>query len=288
MLKRIISAAVGLSILGVLLVFRDTVAFDIVIAAVSSMAVFEFYRAVKVTKNKAVSAAGIIFCALFVMTPYALKNTDDPEGYSHIFYTAIILAFALIVFTSMLLSKYEMSFENAAAAFCGALIPAMGFSCYILIRNLMYVKNPEASLYMLILSVGGAWLADTGAYFTGTFFGKHKLCPDISPKKSVEGYIGGIVFNVIGFPLLGLAFSKITPELEPHYLLLSVLGLICAVLGAAGDLFASYVKRIAGVKDFGKIMPGHGGILDRFDSVLTVVPAVYMFLLISYKISPVF
>lgn len=288
MLKRIISAAVGIGILAVVLVFRDTAVLDASMAFLAAVAVFELYRAVKLNGNKIIEASGIIFTALFVLTPAISGFSDDAAGCSKIIYSALVLVYVMVLFNTMLFSRYSISFEQIASAFTGAVLMSLGFSCYIYIRNFINADKPEATLYMLILCVCGAWLADTGAYFVGTFFGKHKLCPSISPKKSVEGLIGGIVFNTVGFPLLGLLFSNITKSLEPNYILLAILGLFCALAGTVGDLFASYVKRSVNIKDFGKIMPGHGGILDRFDSFLTVVPMIYMLLQIFYKISPVF
>lgn len=125
-----------------------------------------------------------------------------------------------------------------------------------------------------MLTLCGAWLADSGAYFVGTFLGRHKLCPNISPKKTVEGVIGGVITNGLIFVLLGLGYTKLiaTGDVSANYILLFVLGMICALLGLLGDLSASLLKRQTGIKDYGNIMPGHGGVMDRFDSVLFVAP----------------
>jgi phosphatidate cytidylyltransferase len=137
-------------------------------------------------------------------------------------------------------------------------------------------SNKEHGLFLLLLSLCGAWLADTGAYFVGTLMGKHKLCPNISPKKTVEGLIGGTITNGILFIGIGLLYSFIKSkngvDIEINYIFIAILGMLCSLLGLLGDLSASLVKRQCNIKDYGNIMPGHGGALDRFDSVLFVVP----------------
>ena len=127
-----------------------------------------------------------------------------------------------------------------------------------------------------------AWGGDTAAYFAGRAFGKHKLAPIVSPHKTVEGAIGGIFGSVLAGVVLTLVYSflsashnVITIQVQPrHYAILVVMGAIASVLGILGDLFASSVKRQVGIKDYGTIFPGHGGILDRFDSVMFIAPFV--------------
>ena len=120
------------------------------------------------------------------------------------------------------------------------------------------------------------------AYFAGRAFGKHKLAPIVSPHKTVEGAIGGVFGSVLAgvvltlvYSLLSSQYNVITLQVQPrHYLILVVMGAIASVLGILGDLFASSVKRQVGIKDYGTIFPGHGGILDRFDSVMFIAPFV--------------
>ena len=119
-------------------------------------------------------------------------------------------------------------------------------------------------------------VCDTGAYFTGVLFGKHKLCEHVSPKKTVEGAIGGIVWSMIASAVLMLAF-KIQTNI---FVMLGVTALMC-IVGMLGDLFASIIKRSVGVKDYSNLIPGHGGILDRFDSMLFISPAVLSLMLLG-------
>lgn len=127
----------------------------------------------------------------------------------------------------------------------------------------------------VLVAVVGPWISDTGAYFGGRFFGRHLLFPSLSPKKTVEGGVGGLILAVI---IVGLPATYFLQLSVPQGLLL---GAIVSVFSQAGDLFESMLKRILDVKDLGHLLPGHGGILDRIDSLLFTAPAVYYFLFFS-------
>jgi phosphatidate cytidylyltransferase len=124
-----------------------------------------------------------------------------------------------------------------------------------------------------------AFFSDTGAYFVGVLFGKHKMAPVISPKKSWEGFFGGIVVAIAGMMLYGVAAEQFGGK-EVNYLLALLYGLLGALGGVFGDLSMSVIKRQVGIKDYGNLIPGHGGILDRFDSVLITAPLTEALLLI--------
>ena len=120
-------------------------------------------------------------------------------------------------------------------------------------------------------------MTDTFAYFSGYFFGKHKLCPEISPKKTVEGSIGGSLWSVGIVLVYGLLVDK-QFGVEINYIKLGVLGVLIAIVSQIGDLTASVIKRKYGVKDYGTIFPGHGGVLDRLDSIIATAPLVYVYI----------
>ena len=115
-----------------------------------------------------------------------------------------------------------------------------------------------------------AWACDVFAYLVGSLIGKHKLIPEISPKKTVEGAIGGVVFTVLFCLAYGFALDKIVDNMSVNYVFLAICGVILPIVSQLGDLTASLIKREYGVKDYGKIFPGHGGVMDRFDSVVAV------------------
>ena len=140
---------------------------------------------------------------------------------------------------------------------------------------LLMALRPKGSVFLLVISLCAAWLADSGAYFAGTFFGKTKLCPNISPKKTVEGVVGGVLSNGVIMLIISFVYDKILKGESVNYIGVFIAGMLAAVIGLIGDLTASVVKRQTGIKDYGNIMPGHGGVMDRFDSVLLVAPFMY-------------
>jgi phosphatidate cytidylyltransferase len=159
----------------------------------------------------------------------------------------------------------------------------IGFNAIILVHD--WVNSGE---FLYLIPFLGAWITDIFAYFCGMLFGrggKHPLIPEVSPKKTVEGSIGGTVFGSASYLLFGLAISLITAAnsdivgvvLTPNYVALAIYGLIISVVSQIGDLAMSWIKREHGVKDYGKIFPGHGGVLDRFDSVLITAPLLLLF-----------
>ena len=142
-----------------------------------------------------------------------------------------------------------------------------------------YLGGSEHGLLYLVLALCGAWIADSGAYFSGVFLGKHKLCPNISPKKTVEGFVGGLISNAVIFFGVFIVYALIrqVPFSVFTGIKTALLGVVCAGVSVLGDLTFSVIKREKGIKDYGKIMPGHGGLTDRFDSVLFVAPVFYLF-----------
>ena len=143
---------------------------------------------------------------------------------------------------------------------------------------LRYSQHGEPlGIFMVLFILFCAWFGDSGAYFVGTFFGKHKLCPLVSPKKTVEGLIGGVVTVGIVTTILVLVYNSfILKDTQLSYAVLIPLSMVTSLVGVVGDLSASVIKREYSVKDFGNIMPGHGGVLDRFDSVILVAPFLYV------------
>jgi phosphatidate cytidylyltransferase len=131
-----------------------------------------------------------------------------------------------------------------------------------------YTNNFGVFLVVLVFVI--SWVSDTAAFAVGSLIGKHKLIPEVSPKKTVEGAIGGVVFSALLCPLYGLGLDLIIENIQVNYLYLFLFGLVLSVVSQFGDLMASLIKREYGVKDYGRIFPGHGGVLDRFDSVIAV------------------
>lgn len=197
-------------------------------------------------------------------------------SYLSLSYSVILLAvlvFYLLVFGEMMISHLELPLKDAFLCFLsGIVIPFMFTS---LIRLLVM----EQGRMLVCIPFVIAFMSDAGAYFVGVFFGKHKLCPKISPKKSVEGLVGGVVIGTLGLLLFVWVVNTFF-NASFHYLLAIPYGVIGCLASAFGDLCMSAIKRQTGIKDFGNLIPGHGGMLDRLDSVIVVAPLTEALLLL--------
>jgi len=269
MKQRLLTAAVGLSVLCLIFFFFGTWFFNFAIGLISALAVFEVLKTTECHKHRLLTGVSLVFALLvpFFRTP----------GFN-LFGRIAVAGYLLVLFGVLLLQHETIRFEKAAVTFMASLLIPFSMSTMIYMRD----QFPRDGLFFSLLVFAGAWAADTGGYFIGRFFGKHKLAPKISPKKTVEGAIGGVVFNIAFFLLMGLGYffcqQQMGASVEIHYIQMGIAGVILALIGMLGDLAASLVKRQCGVKDYGSIFPGHGGIMDRFDSVLFVAPCLYVLL----------
>ena len=191
----------------------------------------------------------------------------------------VVLIVLLGVFLLLAALRRHADTEVSAvgyAAFVTA-YAAAGFGALAALREL-----PQHGMLYVLIALIIPWMSDTGAYFVGTFLGRHKMTPVISPKKSWEGFFGGWAIAVGSAVLTGWLYHLITGQ-DGHYLPLAVLAFVLAPFSVCGDLFASVIKRQSGIKDYGHIMPGHGGVMDRFDSVIAIAPVLHLllFLLIA-------
>lgn len=197
--------------------------------------------------------------------------------------TAYILALLILTVATHEKTKYT----DVCVAVMGSVAYSYAFSCFILIRD-FYIVNPAYSkqdcFWLFLASFGASWLTDAGAFLVGRKFGKHKLCPKISPKKSVEGAIGGVIVSVFFANLVYFIYDTIINAIYgshtfgggiKRFLVLSAILVVLDVLSMFGDLAASVHKRNYGLKDYSNLLPGHGGIMDRFDSSIFVLPAMY-------------
>lgn len=275
MVTRIISAAVGIAIAICVLILHSTPFFNLVVAALAVIMLFELLSAGKCLQYKFHSGVCLAFAAAM---PFLLEYTEGME-IIYIFGTSCIL----LLFVGYIANHKAMTFEKIAYMFTVSLLTTLPMCCLVSLEN----ADSLHGVCYIVLCLAGAWLGDSGAYFVGTFFGKHKLCPEISPKKTVEGAIGGVVTVGIVFAVYAFFYQLVQEQrgyvFEVNYIYLVIMGIICGVLGIIGDLSASLIKRQYGIKDFGNIMPGHGGLMDRFDSVLFVAPFM-MFVLSHFTI----
>lgn len=222
---------------------------------ISLIGMQELYKAAKVHEDS-FNLLEIIGYAGAVL--YYLSLVWDKRGYEEI---AIVLALILLMFVYVFsYPKYEA--QQIMAAFFGIVYVAVMLSFIYMTRML---PNGKFDVWLIFIC---SWGCDTFAYCVGMLIGKHKMAPLLSPKKSVEGAVGGI----IGAVLLGVVYGMVTGSTMVTY------GIICgvgALISMIGDLAASAIKRQTGIKDYGRLIPGHGGILDRFDSVIFTAPVIY-------------
>lgn len=182
-----------------------------------------------------------------------------------------VLIFYILLFLELMRSGLKLPFAKVEACMMGgAVIPFM-FSALIRILCM------EDGRYYIMAPFVAAFVSDVGAYFVGSFLGRHKLCPLISPKKTVEGLVGGVVAAMLGMVVYGLVLQLVF-HMSVNYLAILVYGLAGSLCGVFGDLSFSVVKRQTGIKDYGNLFPGHGGVLDRFDSVIVVAPLIEVLL----------
>ncbi len=267
---RTITSAVLLAVMVPVLIFSKYLVYPIALALISVMAVFELLRVIGVHKLWKISVpAYVMALALPILTHdiFLDRNPELQKNYM-LFAVATVFTYMLYIMAIAVFSKGEIKFSKVAEVFLSVTYVVMSFTSLCLLRYITKGTTQLGSLCFFLVFVA-AWGTDVGAYCVGSLIGKHKLIPDVSPKKSVEGAVGGIIFAVICFLLYGLAVDKFT-EISVNYISLAVIGAVLSVVSQIGDLIASLIKREYGVKDYGKLLPGHGGIMDRFDSILAV------------------
>lgn len=271
MTTRIISAAVAIVIAVIILALHNTFVFSIAIAAISAGAIYEILKATGYYSKYKIQT--LICCG------YAALDCISFIWLRHLKLLFLNETFILGVFVismCVIFLRNHSEFKYTDLFFMIGVSYFVNYAFVTLLEmNTAYVGLNSVGLFMIIITLCGAWLADSGAYFAGTFLGKTPLCPEISPKKTVEGLLGGIVCNGILFLIIGFFYEYVLDGESIRYFMIFICGMICALLGLLGDLTASMIKRQCGIKDYGNIMPGHGGIMDRFDSVLFVAPFMY-------------
>ncbi|NLZ45482.1 MAG: phosphatidate cytidylyltransferase [Clostridiales bacterium] len=256
MKTRIISAAVAVVLAVVVFILHKTIVLEIVVALLTAGLLFEIFKATQCNKHWITMS---LCCLYGMVVPFSRFIGAK--------FSVITLVFWLLVFASFLKEHKNMKIDKLGIMIASTTLITFSMNSLLTLHKFTATHG----LFLLILTLCGAWLADSGAYFAGTFFGKTKLCPTISPKKTVEGLVGGTITNGLIFLILALVYNKID-GVEFNYIYLFILGMACSIIGLLGDLTASLIKRQYNIKDYGNIMPGHGGIMDRFDSVLFVAP----------------
>ncbi|GAA0124271.1 phosphatidate cytidylyltransferase [Clostridium sp. ATCC 25772] len=224
---------------------------------------YEFYNACKKSQLKPISIIGYIITLVYFVT---LGESFNFEMVSYMLVLGTFITMFVPVFNT------EYNFIDVATTMFGILYVTIFFSLLPLINMLEYGQ------YLIWLVFISSWGCDTLAYYTGRSLGKHKLVPKVSPKKTVEGAIGGLFGSVLGCVIYGYVIKKFGVNISLYNY--AIIGILGGIVGQLGDFVASSIKRHAKIKDYSNLIPGHGGILDRFDSILFVSVVVYYYITI--------
>ena len=263
MFKRILTGVIAFCfVLVPVLFFADTVVLPIAVALFGVVAAYEILHCVGLHKNPWVSAPLYLVSAVL---PFGIRYF---EVATVIALPAALCVVLIYLLASAVFSHGKADIRDVSTSVVLWLYTLIGFAGLIIMHDFI-----NGGQYFYLLAFVGAWITDTFAYFTGMLLGKHKLIPDVSPKKTVEGAVGGVVFCTLSFVGFGLLYNRFwlaDGEKSIPLLAMAIVGFIVSIVSQIGDLSLSLLKRKYGIKDFGKIFPGHGGVLDRFDSVLAV------------------
>lgn len=292
-LKRTISGAVYIALLLSSILF-STESFIILFGIFLIITIYEFSNLVNLNKVFSVLFGTILYSSVVLVSHY---NKETAAYLNNTFKTNItletniqqldlvLLAITIVVSIKCILFLFYDSVQKISIS--SKYLYLLG---YITLPFLFIVKisfgtndyNPKIIIGLFVL----IWTNDTFAYLVGKSMGKHKLFERVSPKKTIEGFLGGMIFAAFAGFLISKLYIQPNPAFSGRSILIwTIIALIVSVFGTIGDLIESKFKRIAGVKDSGSIMPGHGGILDRLDSVIFVAPIIFLFYQILYYVS---
>jgi len=264
-IKRVISGAVILPIVAIVLILGNKYIVDITFCIMAIMCLHEFYKAFRVSE-KAKPLTWIGYVAAVCIAGIHLIPLDNVL---YIIGTIIPISL-LILFANVISTNLKVTINDIAITFFGI--------AYIVIFVLFLpiIREMPNGKFLIWYVVWAAWGTDVVAYFVGKNFGKHKYLK-ISPNKTIEGTVGGTIGGILACLIYTLICNQVW-NLEINYIVVAFIALILSVIGQIGDLAASSIKRYTGIKDFSNLIPGHGGMLDRFDSVIFIAPFAYFLL----------
>lgn len=266
-IKRIITGLIGLPLVALVLIFGNKYLVDVVISIIAIMALYEYFHCFKEEKeNRSLRWVGYI-AAISIALIHII-----PEQYILKIIAAIIPISILVLFLQIIITNMKYNIKDIAITFFGI--------CYIVIF-LMFIPiiretaNGKIIIWFVFIA---AWGTDTFAYFIGRAIGKHKFSK-ISPNKSIEGCIAGTIGAIICMLIYALIANSFL-NTNFNYIAVAIVGLILSIIGQIGDFAASSIKRYTGIKDFSNLIPGHGGMLDRIDSIIFIAPFAYFLLML--------
>lgn len=264
-MKERIITAIGFVIVMVLGIFGGGYPFGLLFLLIGIVSFLEFFPLSRYTgSNDIRKIITILFGVSPILFAFANKQLDITSNWQPTHYAVLTIPFLYVLYLLELHYKNPDPIKNLGTAVLGYVFIGIPYALLIVLAFWQGIYNPFLVIGLLLL----IWLNDTGAYFSGRFFGKHLIAPNISPKKTWEGFWGGVVATLLTSQLLAYFINDYSNQ---QWL---IMGLICS-FGILGDLIESLFKRKASIKDSGTLMPGHGGVLDRFDAFTFVIPAIF-------------
>ncbi len=264
---RITSGLIGGALVLALIFSGPEWLFHAAVIVACFLSLHELYMTFKQETKWQIVTLNYLFAAVFMVIPYLTAGS-----YPRDLFTFVLVLYLMLLMICSIIWHERIKFYDVSSSLF-TLIYAVLF-----LFHLTFIRSMEHGVILVLFPIIGAWMPDTFAFFTGKFFGKHKLIPSVSPNKTIEGAVGAIFGSVVSMFVYGLIVEWYF-RLSVHYDAVLLLSLLCGVVAQLGDLAASVIKRDYKTKDFGNLIPGHGGILDRIDSLIFVTPLVYYFIL---------
>ncbi len=261
--KRILSALIGFPLVLVIFIFANNIWMDIAVSILSIICVYEYFKCFEQSKKYNPSS----WIAYIVSVLIAFESFVTPDIVKDVMISIIPI--------SILVLAIELIFSNGKKNIMDIGVTIFGI-CYIpmMLSFLSFIRNMEGGKILIWYPIIAAWGSDIWAFVIGRHFGKHKYT-DISPKKTIEGCVAGIVGAVIMSMIFTVVINNVW-NVGLNYIAIGAITAVLSIVGQIGDLTASSIKRHCNIKDFGEILPGHGGMLDRFDSVIFIIPFAYI------------
>lgn len=259
MVKRVLVSVVCIPLIFLVFFFLPKIVLPISISVLSMIALHEVLWSTGFVKNSMISAWSVLLAGVIPFWVFIGEGMKSA--------LVAIFIYFIFIFAVAISSHYTVTMEKMGGAFFFAVLIPYFLSSFVRIRNL----EGDIGVYYILLPMVVAFTSDAFALFAGMAFGKHKLAPDLSPKKTVEGAVGGLLGAVVCSVLYGVVL-QFGFDCKVNYLILALYGVLGSPIAQMGDLSFSYIKRQYEIKDFGNVFPGHGGVLDRFDSVIFCAP----------------
>lgn len=275
MKTRIISGVLYAALVIAVLFLMNTPALALFVALLSAVGVYEMNNIVKADLSVMIPSIAVA-AFIPINVEYELLDKINIQPLTALSFYVIAMLIIMVV------RHNKNKFEQVAVSIFSSLAIPEALSCWIRLHDVQYdfdgKYNASHAIYLILFAFFCAWLTDTFAYFSGVAFGKHKMTPVISPKKTWEGAVGGVLLTAAANIALYFIFKAkffTSPFTDWEWYTIIPISIIISIISIFGDLSASVIKRNFGVKDYGWIIPGHGGVMDRFDSMVFVLPTMY-------------